>query len=414
MTKRFKVRFSSADAMNAAQAIETPNSVSVLRNEKRAYIAVEIPDVTDTEVGSEAIRAALDSAPELREYLDVYGAEVVEDYQYDLDDTDSGFDFEGTDDPAFASLPDVTELINAPDAWLHSTGEGATIAIVDTGIDGSHPEFPAARRAGSWEPAGDVPWTDWQGHGTMCATISAADDRPTGSRYRGIARDARLIACKTRFYDSELGAIYDYLTDRIAEIDGPLIASNSFGLKRGTPPPVPGQSDFIDALNDAIAAGVIVFFSAGNNHQRAGGNPTACDPNSIWLHKSRADLFPVATCDLDKQIWYYSSRGPGQHFGKPEASHKPDATAPTPKNGKILYGASERVLPNGWGTSGACPQAAGLAALLLALDGTLARDAVFDAIRTPALDIGHGHNCQGFGMIDCAASVDYVRSQMVS
>lgn len=414
MTKRIKLRFPSIDAMNAAQALETPNSETVLQNKKRAYVAIEVPKVPERMLGVEAVASVVEIAPELRRIAEEYGAEIVEDYQYELDDTDNDFSFEGAEDSASASLPEVTEMINAPGAWEHCTGKGVTVAIVDTGVDGTHPEFPTSKRAGNWEPPGDIAWTDWQGHGTMCAAISTATDKPSGSRYRGVAPDADLVACKTRFYDSELGAIYDYLTDMSNQLDGPLVASNSFGRRTGTPPPDPGQSDFIDALEDALAAGVFVFFSAGNNHQRTGGAPAACDPNSIWLHKSRSDLFPVATCDLDRSMWYYSSRGPGQHFGQPNTSRKPDATAPTPRNGRILYGSGERVLANGWGTSGACPQAAGLAALLLSLDSTLARDELFNAIRDQSIDIGYAHTCQGHGMIDCAASVDYVRARLTS
>ena len=414
MTKRFKLRFASVESMQAAQALETPNAETVLQNEKRAYVAVEVPEMPAEAKGAAAIARSIEIAPALRQIAEEYGAEIVEDYQYELDESDDEFAFEETDEPPSASLLEVTEMINAPSAWTHSTGKGVTIAIVDTGVDGSHPEFPDSKKVGSWEPPTETSWTDWQGHGTMCAAISTASDASPDSRYRGVAPDAGLIACKTRFYDSELGSIYDYLSDKSEELDGPLVASNSFGRKTGTPPPDPGQSDFIDALEGALAAGVFVFFSAGNNHQRAGGLPTACDPNSVWLHKGRADVFPVATCDLDHTMWYYSSRGPGQNFGQVNTSRKPDATAPTPRNGRILYGSSERVLANGWGTSGACPQAAGLAALLLSFNPKLSRKGLFDAIRDHAVDIGHGDTCQGHGMIDCGASMDYIRAKLTS
>lgn len=417
MTARFKLRFPSTDAVKAAQAIETPNSVIVLQNEKRAYIAVEIPQMPDSVMkgrDNDFVRRAVEIAPELRRFAEEYNAEIVEDYQFDLDLPNKSFSFEAVDEPSSASLPEVNDMINTPSAWKHTTGGSVTVAVVDTGIDGTHPEFPAWKRAGNWEAPGQKPWTDWQGHGTMCAAICAASDSEIGSRYRGVAPDAKLVACQTRFFDSELGAIYDYLTSLAATIDGPLVATNSFGLKTGSPPPDPGQLDFIDAMEDALDAGIFVFFSAGNNHQSAGGLTSACDPNSIWLYKSRADVFPVATCDLDRAMWFYSSRGPGQYFGDANTSEKPDVTAPTPRNGKILYGSDERVLPNGWGTSGACPQVAGLAALLLDLHGSLTRDELFDAIRSPAADLGFGHTCQGHGMIDCGASVDYIRRRLTS
>lgn len=411
MSKRLKVRFPSTDALIASQSIESPNVDTVLQNDKRSYIAIEVSDI-DGRSSSDIETFAMDAAPELRLLADEFGAEIVEDYQYELDTNVNDLSYEGIDDAPSASLKDVMHIIRANDAWQHSTGEGVTIAVVDTGVDGSHPEFQKSRQVGNWEPLGEVPWTDWQGHGTMCAAISAASDAGAGSRYRGVAPNADLIACKTRFYDSELGAIYDYLISTSQTLNGPLVATNSFGRKTGKAPPDPGKSDFLDALDDAISSGIFVFFSAGNNHARAGGDATGCDPNSVWLHKSRADVFPVATCDLNQKMWYYSSRGPGQYFGQNNTSKKPDATAPTPRNGKILYGDSERVLSDGWGTSGACPQAAGLAALMLSLNTQLSRDDIFNAIRSNSVDIGFSHECQGYGMIDCLASVEYIRNQL--
>jgi serine protease AprX len=107
-------------------------------------------------------------------------------------------------------------------------------------------------------------------------------------------------------------------------------------------------------------------------------------------------------------MWHYSSRGPGQHFGDPNTSPKPDVTAPTPKNGKVVYGASIRTFPTGWGTSGACPQAAGLAALLWSKTPSLTPADLYAAIRDRAVDLGHGPDCQGHGRIDCAASLALV------
>jgi len=207
------------------------------------------------------------------------------------------------------------------------------------------------------------------------------------------------------FYDTELTAVYDYLAG-LARDGSTIVASNSFGVKTGTPPPDPADLDFLNAMQDAIKAGVLVFFSAGNNHELAGGAPTACHPTSIWLHKCRDDVMSVATCKLDGATWYYSSRGPGQKHGQPGTNAKPDVTAPTPENGRIVWGDTIKTLPNGWGTSGACPQAAGLAALLLALRGHVSRANVFDAIRSSAVGLGWGRDCEGAGRIDCRAALD--------
>lgn len=240
----------------------------------------------------------------------------------------------------------------------------------------------------------------------MCAAI-AAGTTAYGGRHNGVAPGAKLIACKTHFYDSQLAAVYDYLADLRESENWTIIATNSYGIPVGAAPPPPG-SVFLEALNDAINAGIHVIFSAGNYHAIAQGQPDACTPTSIWQYKCRADVLTVATCRLDRAMWYYSSRGPGDLAGQPEMREKPDVTAPTPENGAILYGDDTRVLSDGWGTSGAAPQAAGLAALLLSRRPELSAQAIFDVIRDTAVPLGHGPACEGYGMIDCRAALDRV------
>jgi serine protease AprX len=393
MPRRYKIIFANEQAMDAAMAVEAdPDAIKVV-NRKRHSIAVEEP-------AAQSPDSFLRSVETIERN---YDARVVEDYQYELEPTEQQNLFIEATEAEEASLDDVVEAVGATRAWPHTRGAGVTIAVVDTGVDGTRPEFPTAKRVGSWQPDGDVPWTDWEGHGTMCACI-AAGSKAEGGAFDGIAPDAKLIACKTRFFDSELAAIYDFLITR-AEQGEVIVATNSFGINIGTPPPPPEDSDFIEALDEAVAAGIRVFFSAGNNHERAGGAPAACAPNSVWLHKSRADVVAVATCDLADSMWFYSSRGPGQFHGQPNTNRKPDVTAPTPRNGRVVYGGGIRTLANGWGTSGACPQAAGLAALALTLEPTLSRHDLFSLIRESARNLGHGPTCQGNGMIDCERTI---------
>lgn len=205
---------------------------------------------------------------------------------------------------------------------------------------------------------------------------------------------------------SELAAIYDALADR-AEKGEVIVASNSWGIKTGSPPPPPDSHElFVDALNRAIETDVLVVFSAGNYHDIANGQPRESAPTTIWLDKGRSDVLTVGTCDLDNNIWYYSSRGPGQFYGtNPLYSAKPDVVAPTPRNGKILYGNDDVIMPVGWGTSGAAPQVAGLLAPLLSSGHPLDRDGLFDIVRQTARSLGLPPECQGHGMIDCNAAL---------
>jgi serine protease AprX len=401
--KRFKVKFPDNDAYTAAMSMELASSTIRVRSDKRHFVSVELPNA---QRGFSSAETKFDA--NLSAFERYFGAKVVEDFQFSMEKPSEIFDISRflPDSPIYPSLDDVLSLIKAKDAWPVSTGAGAAIAIVDTGVDGTRPEFPLSKRLGGWQPDGDNAWTDWLGHGTMCACIATSTDT-YGGVFRGVAPDAHLISCKTYFYDSELANIYDYLTGLSAS-GLKIVASNSFGIKTGSPPPIPSDSDFLRALDDAIMAGIVVVFSSGNYHELTGGTANDCTPTSIWLHKCRSDILSVATCKLDGSVWNYSSRGPGQFFGQANTNRKPDITAPTPANGRILYGNDITVLPEGWGTSGACPQVAGLAALMLTKTPNLTREELFSAIRNSASPLTAGLDCIGAGLINCKAALDAI------
>lgn len=78
-----------------------------------------------------------------------------------------------TNDPYYTSewhLPDV----GAPTAWNYATGSGVTIAILDTGVDGSHPDLAAQMVAGWNFYANSANTSDSNGHGTAVAGTAAA------------------------------------------------------------------------------------------------------------------------------------------------------------------------------------------------------------------------------------------------
>lgn len=294
-TPRYKVRFRDPAAFTAALAVGSPAAEVRVANRKRAFLGVQMPSRLRETAGAGRLFDR-----QLLAFETSYGAEIVEDYRYDPEARTEVFHAEsflpaGPDDP---SLDDVLEKIRARPAWKASRGRGIAIAVVDTGIDGNRLEFPRAKRLGSWQPAGDLPWTDYDGHGTMCACIAAATRSASGV-FDGVAPEAGLIACRTRFFDTELTTIYDYLIGLVEAKALRIVATNSFGVQTGTAPPEPIGGDFEAALQEAIDKGILICFSAGNYHELAGGAPDRCAPSSIWLHKSRADLLTVAACKLD-------------------------------------------------------------------------------------------------------------------
>lgn len=305
------------------------------------------------------------------------------------------------------SLTDVVAQVRAPQAWAHSRGAGVTIAVVDTGIAGVMPDFPQGKRSPhSVSFAFTDPWTDTVGHGSMCASAAAGTDA-VGGRYNGIAPDATILAARTTLFSTDIYKIYDSLIDRFEAGDtGPLVISNSYGLYTCTAPSgLPADHPYLGIVREAVTRGITVVFAAGNNHADVLCNhpPAASQPNTIWGVNSIDEVLTVGTVNQnlrnDVGVHANSSRGPGQWAN---ARVKPDVVAPT--YGEIVWGDAYRVM-DWWGTSGACPQVAGLAALLLSANPTLTPADVTNLIMSTAQPLGQSATCVGAGVIDCEAAV---------
>ncbi len=312
-----------------------------------------------------------------------FGAELVPDFQYDLEDPDE--DAEGdrfTEDEVTAGVAAILAKIGLTPASLR--GERATVAIVDTGVDPELALIDAGRQRSGWSWSSQRPaWADTHGHGTRTARIACGAD--------GVATGAQVISCRTRFRDSELALVYDFLrTEVLPTLDGPLIVNNSFGIQSATPPTPDPYGQFEDTLAQGVEAGMFVVFSAGNYHLLAGGRPGSCDPTSIWTYKCRADVMTVGACDLGGAVHDISSRGPGQFPNLTTSGPKPDLCAPVP---------DER-----WGTSGAAPQVAGVAAIASARNPGLGaadlRRSITATLRAP----GAAVDCAGAGVLDGGAA----------
>lgn len=302
---------------------------------------------------------------------------------------------------------DVMNHIRAPAAWKTTRGQGVTLAIVDTGIAGTMPEFPPDRRsASSVTFAYNDPWVDHVGHGSMCASAAAGTDAH-GGRFNGVAPDAQLLSARSTLFSSDIYKIYDHLIDeRLAGRIGPLVISNSYGLYRcDAPPGLPEDHPYLDIVREAVANNIVVVFAAGNNHYDVLCNhdPASCAPNTIWSVNSIDEVLTVGTVNADNRddqgAHANSSRGPGQWA---RARTKPDVVAPT--YGEIVWGNSYRIM-EWWGTSGACPQGAGLAALILSVNPGLPPAQVGEIIRTTAVPLDRPAECVGAGLINCEAAV---------
>ncbi|RSN46417.1 S8 family serine peptidase, partial [Actinomadura sp. WAC 06369] len=93
-----------------------------------------------------------------------------------------------------ASLDGSVPQIGAPAAWEAGlTGEGVTVAVLDSGVDGEHPDLEVAEAA-NFTPTASA--GDAFGHGTHVASVIAGSGAASGGTYRGVAPDARIVSGK--------------------------------------------------------------------------------------------------------------------------------------------------------------------------------------------------------------------------
>ncbi|GAA1891637.1 hypothetical protein GCM10009736_69870 [Actinomadura bangladeshensis] len=86
------------------------------------------------------------------------------------------------------------ERLNFTDVWEHTRGKGVKVAVVDSGVDTSHPQLRGHVKAYDVTKSG---LRDCVGHGTAVAgIIGAADMRDKGIPFVGVAPDAEIISVK--------------------------------------------------------------------------------------------------------------------------------------------------------------------------------------------------------------------------
>ena len=156
----------------------------------------------------------------------------------------------------------------------HPRAVNAAIAIIDTGIDFTHPELNVYKQV-SFVPGASTA-NDDNGHGTAVAGIVAAEGNVGAV---GIAPGARLWAIKvldksgTGSMSSIIEGI-DYVTQNAGQIDA---ANLSFGCKCNS-------SALDTAINNSVAAGVTFVVAAGN----------AGEDSSLWSPASNPNVISVA------------------------------------------------------------------------------------------------------------------------
>ncbi|MEM9044322.1 MAG: S8 family serine peptidase [Pseudomonadota bacterium] len=272
--------------------------------------------------------------------------------------------------------------IDAQDAWRHSTGEGVVVAVIDTGVELSHPDLDDNIWVNRGEIAGngidddgngyiddihgydfggarfsvigdkDNDPTDIDGHGTHVAGIIAAEGG-NGIGGTGVAPNAEIMALRVAADDSPFLSSFAILEAiEYATANGARVSNNSYGPLGAFHRPV------IEAAGEQ---GHIFVYAAGNSAQ----NQDALNPNNTIFDLD--NVIAVAASTLDDSLAGFSNYG----------SQTVDLAAPGDLIASTYLGGSFAFLS---GTSMAAPFVAGAVALALSIDPTLTVEEVVEAI----------------------------------
>nr|WP_281155391.1 S8 family serine peptidase [Streptomyces sp. HYC2] len=256
-----------------------------------------------------------------------------------------------------AALDKSVPQIGAPTAWAAGyDGTGVKIAVLDTGVDTTHPDL-AGKVTAEKVFADSASPGDKVGHGTHVASIAAGTGAKSGGRYKGVAPGAAILNGKV-LDDGGFGTDSDIMAGmEWAVAEHADIVNLSLGGED-----TPGIDPMEETVNRLSAeTGTLFVIAAGNSGEA--GERTVASPGS-------ADAaLTVGAVDKADRLADFSSRGP--RVG--DSGVKPDLTAPgvaitaAAASGSSFEGSYPSDSP-GYvtlsGTSMATPHVAGAAALL--------------------------------------------------
>ncbi|NYF99085.1 S8 family serine peptidase [Janibacter cremeus] len=325
-----------------------------------------------------------------------------------------------TSDPLRTDLWGLDQ-INAEQSWGESTGGGATVAVVDTGVDLGHPDLagqlvPGATFScaeGHQGPCGDGGWKGADGvgqetdaHGTHVAgTIAALADNGLG--VAGVAPDAKIMPIKV--LEDGSGTNADIAEGiRWAADNGADVINLSLGS-------LPGMqligalgldTTTVDAIEYARDRGTLTVAAAGNTSTLLCNDP-AFNSDSICVGATDRNELKSYFSELPIKLSGKSVAAPGG-AGSPLGGPCEDdiiSTVPrgtgTPECGGADYDAYA-------GTSMATPHVAGVAALLSAQGRSMAgvEEAILTTARHPLFGTRGGFSLMyGKGIVDAEAAV---------
>ncbi len=347
-------------------------------------IAKTTPGATDTDLAAaytDLGATVIESIPEIQSTVLQVGTGRIEEVARDISSDplfesvhkNYFYDLQARPNDANFARQDHLTIINAQSAWDTSTGDdNVLIAVLDTGIETSHPDLEDKLTAGYNAHDDDNDTSDVMGHGTAVAgTVAALSNNRIG--VSGVAWDnpilpVRISDARGRASGRTIAKAIIWATDR-----GAKVINISFA-------PIAGDRTIQAATQYAYANGAIVVIASGNNGRelKSQGYETA--------------LFIGATQNA-RSLAEFSNTGPYMDLVAPGVNIRTTLIDET-------YG-------NISGTSFASPIVAGVAALVYSVNPDLRPSTVQNILFDTATDLGTRgwDESYGFGMVDAAAAV---------
>ncbi|MFA6186065.1 MAG: S8 family serine peptidase [Phycisphaerae bacterium] len=303
--------------------------------------------------------------------------------------------------------------IDAPEAWdiIHDACD-IIVAVIDTGVDYTHPDLAANMWVNQAELNGitgvdddgngyiddiygydfvedDADPTPWgnDAHGTACAGIAAGATN-NGAGIAGVAWGCKIMPIRVAYvYNGSWYTTEEWLAGGIqwAADHGADVLSNSWG--GGSDSDIIHNSIINANNNGRNGKGCVVVFASGNSY------------GPVSFPATYPEVIAVGATDKNDARWSYSNYG-----------SELDVVAPSgdgPYNATTIFWATDIVgsagknggdtsqgdaAGNYWkwmsGTSAACPQVAGAAALILSVQPLLTSDEVQNIIQKTTDDKG--------------------------
>ena len=299
---------------------------------------------------------------------------------------------------AFFAVPASADTVRSAEYWLDSygiraawsttRGEGVTIAVIDTGVDGSVPELKGAVISGAdfsglgasdgQTPVGPA---DERDHGTMVASLAAGRGTGADTGVIGAAPGATILPISIGFgegsttSDDQIAQAVRYAVDAGADVI-------NMSLTRNT---LEWPTSWDDAFLYAMDHDVVIVAAAGN---RGSGTTVVGAPATMpgVLTVAGVDAAGAASFDASTQGITIGVAAPSENL-----------VGAVPGGGHVVWN----------GTSGATPIVAGIVALVRAAHPDLDAANVIERIVSTAKDAGTPGTdaIYGFGLVDASAAV---------